>query len=217
MQNLQKLFWEPVNGLTHLAGAVLATIGMIWLMGLTWETADRVIVVLIYGVGMVLMFSSSAVLHLTHCSGRVRRWLVRADHAAIYIMIAGTYTPFCYIVLTSDGWRWGMLAVIWALAAAGAFYKLFLRKRESHWSTVGYVAMGWLAVVLAPQVLNVVSSAVLWLVVGGGVTYSVGAVVFALRKPNLHKYFGFHELWHLFVLAGSALHFVAVLLLLLER
>ncbi|NWF70990.1 MAG: hemolysin III family protein [Chloroflexi bacterium] len=210
-------FYEPVNGFTHLAGALLAALGLVWLMTLTWDNTAKLVTVIVYGVSMILCFSASTVLHLTQCSLPVRKWLTRADHASIYIMIAGTYTPFCYNVLTSEAWRWSILSLIWALALAGVLYKLFLYNKEHHLSTLSYVAMGWLAVVLFPQALHMLPAPILWLVIGGGVTYSVGAVIFALKKPNFHRHFGFHELWHLFVLGGSALHFVAVLLLMTNR
>jgi hemolysin III len=209
-------FYEPVNGFTHLLGAVLAAFGMIWLMTLTWDDSAKLVTVVVYGVSMVIAFSASTALHLTVCSERVRNWLIRADHAAIYIMIAGTYTPFCYNLLSDNG-RWGILSTIWALALAGVLYKLFLYKKDDFFSTFSYVAMGWLAVVLFPQALHLFPSPALWLIVGGGVTYSVGAVIFATRKPNFHKHFGFHELWHIFVLVGSLLHFIALMMVLTTR
>jgi hemolysin III len=206
-------FYEPVNGFTHLAGAILAGIGMIWLMTLTVDDTAKFISAAVYGVSMILCFSASTALHLTKCSERVRNWLMRADHAAIYVMIAGTYTPFCFNIL-SNGWRWGIISAVWALALAGVLYKLFIYKKDSPFSTLTYVAMGWLAVVMFPQALHLFPSVALWLIVGGGITYSVGAVVYATKKPNIHRFFGFHELWHIFVLVGSALHFVAVMLVL---
>jgi hemolysin III len=206
-------FYEPVNGFTHLVGAILAGFGMIWLMTLTGNDTAKFITAAIYGASMVLAFSASTALHLTQCSDRVRDWLTRADHAAIYVMIAGTYTPFCYNVLSDDG-RWGIISIIWVLALAGVLYKLFIYKKDSALSTLSYVAMGWLAVVLFPQALHLFPSPVLWLIGGGGVTYSVGAVIYATKKPNIHRFFGFHELWHIFVLVGSAMHFIAVMLVL---
>lgn len=215
MTNLLNRVHEPFNGFSHLLGALLTVIGTIWLVGQVRDEATKVVTVVIYGVSTMLTFSSSAALHLIKAGEPIRRWLRRADHASIYVMIAGTYTPFCYHVLTNEGWRWGILGTVWILAAAGVAYKLFFWNKDSHLSTVLYVLMGWLGVVLAPQFLQVVPSPILWLLIGGGVTYSIGAVVFALEKPNFHRHFGFHELWHVFVLAGSILHFVAVLLLLL--
>ncbi len=206
-------FYEPVNGFTHLLGAVLAAFGMVWLMTLTWDDSAKLITVMVYGVSMVMAFSASTALHLIQCSKPVRLWLTRVDHAAIYIMIAGTYTPFCYNILSDEG-RWGILSTIWALALAGALYKLFIYKKDSYFSTLTYIAMGWLAVILFPQALHMFPSPALWLIVGGGITYSVGAVIYATKSPNLHRHFGFHELWHIFVLVGSTLHFIAVMLVL---
>jgi hemolysin III len=129
-------------------------------------------------------------------------------------MIAGTYTPLLVNVLRDDGLRWGSLWLIWLLAAAGVVYKLFLYQDQHYLSTALYVAMGWLGLLLLPQALEHMPPSVIALVVAGGVVYSIGAVIFAIRKPNFHRYFGHHELWHLFVLGGCALHFIAVLMVL---
>lgn len=207
-------FHEPVSGLTHLGGAVLAAIGMIWLITLTYNTPAKMISVVVYSLCMILCFSASAALHLPKVSDHTRSWLNRFDHAAIYCMIAGTYTPLVYNVLIDDGWRWGSLWVIWGLAALGVVYKLFLYKNEQHLSTLLYVAMGWLSLVLLPQAIPLMHPAAIALIVAGGIVYTIGALVFAIGKPNFHRYFGYHELWHLFVLGGCALHFIAVVVIL---
>ena len=116
-------FREPVNGFTHLAGAFLAAFGLILLVGLTRGDLARMISVIIYGTSMILLYLASAVYHLANGSERKILWLRRLDHAAIYILIAGTYTPFCYNVL--DGHlRWLMLGLVWGLAIIGVLYKL---------------------------------------------------------------------------------------------
>lgn len=203
-------FHEPVSGFTHLAGAVLAGVGMIWLITLTADTPAKMISVIIYSVCTILCFSASAALHLPKVSDSTRIWLNRIDHAAIYCMIAGTYTPLIYNVLNDDRLKWGSLWLIWTLAFVGIIYKLFLYKNRLHLSTLMYVAMGWLGLFLLPSALQLMSPVAISLVVAGGIVYSIGAVIFAIQKPNFHRHFGHHELWHLFVLAGCALHFVAV-------
>jgi hemolysin III len=207
-------FHEPVSGFTHLAGAVLAGAGMFWLITLTSDTPAKMISVIIYGVCMILCFSASAALHLPIVSDATRVWLNRIDHAAIYSMIAGTYTPLIYNVLTDDRLKWGSLWLIWTLALVGIIYKLFLYKNRLRLSTLMYVGMGWLGVFLLPHALQLMSPVAVMLVVAGGIVYSIGAVIFAIQKPNFHRHFGHHELWHLFVLAGCALHFVAVVMVL---
>jgi hemolysin III len=202
-------FREPVNGFTHLAGALLSLVALIWLIMATWQDPVKMLVVAIYGVSLTLLFSASAALHLTQGTPRLLLQLERFDHAAIYVLIAGTYTPFCYKLL-DGGWRIGMLALVWGLATVGVLYTAFFHHHSTHLTTLLYVAMGWIAVLVAPQVLSRIPLGALILLVAGGFNYSLGAVVYARKQPNLHRHFGSHELWHLFVLGGSALHFWAI-------
>ncbi len=205
-------FREPVSGFTHLGGAVLAFFGLITLIVETFDDPAKMASMIVYGISLILLYSASTALHLTRGTPRTIRWLRSFDHAAIYLLIAGTYTPFCYNVL-SGKWRWGMLGVIWALAVIGVIYKLFfIRKDHSHLSTLFYVGMGWLAVFVLPQAVAQLPPGAVILIAGGGLLYTIGAVIFALRKPNFHRHFGFHEVWHLFTLGGSALHFAAIAL-----
>jgi hemolysin III len=204
-----KRFREPTSGFLHLGGAVLAFIGSIWLIITTWDSPAKMISVIVYGCSLILLFSASAALHLTRGSEKTLLWLNRFDHAAIYILIAGTYTPFCYNLL-SGPWRWGMLILVWLFAALGVIYKLFFLRASSHVSTLLYIAMGWIAVIGAPKFITILPVGAIILLVAGGVVYSFGAIVFALQKPNFHQYFGHHDLWHIFVLVGSLLQFIAV-------
>ena len=204
-------FREPMNGFTHLIGVPLGIIGLIWLVSETRDYPEKMISMVIYGVSIILLYAASTTFHLVKGSERTVLRLRRIDHAAIYIMIAGTYTPIVYNVL-SGNWRWGILGLVWALAVTGVVYKLlFLHGDRNHLSTLLYVGMGWMGILIFPLALPQMQSGALWLILIGGVVYTIGAVVFTLQKPNLHRHFGHHELWHLFVLAGSALHFAAVL------
>jgi hemolysin III len=203
-------FREPVNGFTHLAGAVLGVIGLGVLVWLTREDPAKMASMIVYGVSLILLYTASTTYHLTKGSKNTLDWLRSLDHASIYLLIAGTYTPFCYNVLT-NGWRWGMLGIVWALALAGIIYKVVFRhKNHSAISTVLYVGMGWLAVIILPKVITLMAPGALALLVSGGLMYTVGAVIFALKRPNFHPQFGAHEVWHLFVLGGSAFHFAAI-------
>lgn len=204
-------FREPFSGFSHLAGALLGVVGLIWLIVLTADDPARMTSMIIYGVSLILLYSASAALHLIHASPRLFKWLLRFDHAAIYALIAGTYTPLCYNLLTGT-WRWGMLGTIWGLAVVGIVYKLLFLRESGHLSTLLYVGMGWMAVAAIPQWLHTLSAGAWALIIAGGVLYSVGAVIFMVRRPNFHPQFGFHEIWHLFVLGGSICHFAAVAL-----
>lgn len=203
---------EMVSGITHLIGAVLALIGVIWLILLTNHDLPTLVTVIIFGVSVVLLYMASTTMHMLSSLKGGQHHLVlrfqRLDHAAIYVMIAGCYTPLTYSLLTFH-WRWVMLAIIWLLALAGAFMKLIFFY-SGHFSTACYLVMGWVGVIAAPQALPVIDPNALWLLATGGVIYTIGAVIYALRKPDLHLYFGHHELWHLFVMAGTACHFLAI-------
>lgn len=203
-------FREPVNGFTHLAGAVLALIGTIWLVALTLDDLPRMVVMLVYGVSMVLLYAASATMHLYNGDTRTIQFLNRLDHAAIYLLIAGTYTPFIYHFLDGE-WRWALLALIWGMAVTGMLFKLVFFW-GGHVSTILYVAMGWVAVFFAPVFLPLLSVGALLLLLAGGLVYTGGAIIFALHRPNLHRYFGHHELWHVCVMVASGIHFAAVLL-----
>jgi hemolysin III len=204
-------FREPVSGFTHLAGAILGLVGMVWLLAGATGEPGKMVSVLVYGVSLVLLYSASTALHLVNGPPATVRWLQRLDHAAIYTLIAGTYTPICYNLLTG-AWQWGLLGVVWAVAVVGVVFKLVARNIDSHLSTLGYVAMGWIALVAAPHLLQQLPAGAIWLILGGGLLYSIGAVIFATRRPNFHPHFGFHEVWHLFVLGGSGMHFAAILI-----
>ncbi len=202
---------EPVNSLTHWGGALLALIGLVALLIVGWSTPAKVISLVIYGVSLICMFSASATYHMVQVKDKALEIFRKVDHSAIYFLIAGTYTPFC--VNAFDGfWKWGMLTIIWSLAIIGIVVKIFVI-RAPRWLNAGiYLIMGWLSVAAAGQMLTTLPSWVLTWMIIGGVTYTLGAIVYITKifnfKPGV---FGFHEVWHIFVLLAAAAHFVAVL------
>jgi hemolysin III len=204
-------FREPVNGFTHMFGIVLGILGLAWLVAVTYHDLDKMLSMLIYGVSVILLYSASTTFHLVKGSAHMELWLRRLDHAAIYIMIAGTYTPLVYNVLNGF-WRWGILSLVWLLALVGVVYKLlFLQDRYRNLSVALYLGMGWLGLVTLPQAVQRLDAAALLLVVAGGIIYSAGALIFMVQRPNFHRHFGHHELWHVFVLGGSVCHFAAIM------
>jgi hemolysin III len=205
---------EPFNGLSHLGGAIAALFGQLVLLFFAWGGMAKVVSVVIYGLSLMALFSASAAYHLVKVKPATLQILRKLDHSAIFLLIAGTYTPFCLIAFTGF-FRWGLLALIWAIALAGILVKVFYLGAPRWLNAVMYVLMGWLCVLAAPQMPSVLPvGALLWLIVGG-VTYTLGAVVYATKLFNfVPGKFGFHEVWHIFVLLGALAHFVAVMALL---
>lgn len=202
---------EPVSGLTHLGGAVAALVGQIVLLVLGGPGVEKVVSVLVYGLSLVGLFSASAVYHLVNAGPKVTAALRKLDHSAIYLLIAGTYTPFC--MLAFEGFfRWGMLAIVWTFAAVGIAVKLFYMGAPRWLSAAIYVLMGWLCLMAAGEMTSALTPFSLGWMIAGGVIYTLGAVVYATKIFNfVPGKFGFHEVWHLFVLLGAGAHFLAVL------
>jgi hemolysin III len=202
---------EPVNGLTHLGGAIAAFFGQIALLIVGWSGTARIISLLVYGVSLILMFSASATYHMAKVKPKILGILRRIDHAAIFLLIAGTYTPFCINAFTGF-FRWGLLAIIWVIAIIGILLKVFVPGMPRWLHTGLYVVMGWLCLSTVGQMPIVLSGwAIFWLI-AGGVTYTLGAVVYATKIFNFAPgKFGFHEVWHIFVLLGALAHFIAVM------
>lgn len=203
---------EPVSGLTHLAGALLSVAGLVQLtyVAAVRGTVWHVVSFAIFGASLILLYTASALYHLLPLSPRGQQALRRVDHMMIYVLIAGTYTPFCLVPLRGV-WGWSLLAGVWVLAVAGIVVKAFWLHAPRWLSTGFYLGMGWLVLIaLGPLLRTVPAGVVPWLIAGGAF-YSVGAVVYATRWPNfVPRVFGFHELWHLFVMAGSFSHWLAV-------
>jgi hemolysin III len=202
---------EPVNSLTHWAGAILALAGLIALLIVGWGAPAKVASLIIYGISLIFLFSASATYHMVRVKDKALEIFRKIDHSAIYFLIAGTYTPFCINAFTGF-WKWGMLITIWSLAIVGIGVKVFII-RAPRWLNAGiYLVMGWLCVGASGQLLAALPAWVLtWLIIGG-VIYTLGAIVYITKIFNfVPGVFGFHEVWHIFVLLAAAAHFVAVL------
>ena len=209
----KKRLREPVNGLTHAAGGLLAALGLGVLLATAWSAGriDQLVAFGVFGLSLIALYAASALYHLLPLSPSGVARLRRLDHMAIFVLIAGTYTPFCLLAL-DGGWRWGLLALIWGLALCGVLLKLLWMDAPRWLSVVLYLGMGWVAVVATPALLRAVPPDGITWMLAGGLVYSAGAVIYGLKRPNpVPGIFGFHELWHLFVIAGSACHFWAVL------
>ena len=201
----QALGEEIANAISHGLGALLAVAALpllVW-QAARWGTAADVVGACIFGASLLLLYGTSAMYHALP-AGQAKRWFNRLDHAAIYVLIAGSYTPFTLGVLRGV-WGWSLFGVVWAAAALGVTIKLLNRLRHPWLSTGLYVAMGWVALVAIKPMLERMPLAGLAWLVAGGLCYTLGAAVFML--DNRLRYA--HAVWHLFVLAGSVCHFFA--------
>jgi hemolysin III len=202
---------EPVNGLTHLGAAVAAGIGLIILVAIGWGNIGKTISLTVYGISLILLFAASAIYHMVKARPSILNNLRKLDHSAIYILIAGTYTPFCFNLFTGF-WQWGMLILIWGLAFIGVAVKLLWMDAPRWLYTGVYIAMGWLALLGGKELLATLpTGAIVWLLIGG-ITFTVGAIIYATKTFNFFPgIFGFHEVWHIFVILGALAHFIGVL------
>jgi hemolysin III len=208
---MMQRFRQPVNGFTHLTGAVLSACALLWLILVTHHEPIKLMAVVIYGLSLITLYAASATYHLSHGSARKLLWLERMDHAAIYVLIAGSYTPICLTVITGE-WRWILLSLVWVLALIGVVYKLLLLTRPGVFSLLYYMLMASVVFIAPPSVISMVPPEAVVFLVASGIVFFIGALVFGFQKPNLHPLIGHHELWHLFVMTGSTLHFIAVVL-----
>jgi hemolysin III len=196
---------EKFNAWTHLVGAVLAFIGAVWLMVLASFTGDvwKVVSVGVYGVALVLLYSASTVYHSVR--GRAKAIMQKVDHFSIYLLIAGSYTPFCLVTLRGP-WGWTLFGIVWGLAVIGMLQEIKPRSEARVMSIVIYAVMGWIVLVaVKPLIAALGTAGFTWLALGG-VLYTVGIIFFAYDTRFRH----WHGIWHLFVIAGSLMHFVAI-------
>ncbi len=196
---------EFLNVLTHGIGLLLSVWATIYLIRLALSTHNKLYIVgfSVFGICMILLYGASTFYHAVQ-EPKLRRKLNILDHTAIYLLIAGTYTPFMLIVLNGT-WRIVMFSIVWGLALAGVVFKLFFTGRFSKLSTALYVALGWLVVIAyKPFIANAPQDCVDWIVLGG-IFYTIGAVLYAVKKIPYN-----HAIFHFFVMFGTYFHFIAV-------
>ena len=192
------------NALSHGLGAVLALVGATTLVTLAAMRGDgaRLGAALAFGLSLVALYAASTLYHaIAHPAAKAR--LKVLDHCAIYLLIAGSYTPFALVGLRDRGGAW-LLAAVWTLALAGVVFKWFFTGRFKLASTLLYLAMGWIALVVAKPMVDVLPGSTLAWLLAGGLAYSAGTVFYLGKRPYAHA------VWHGFVLAGSVCHYIAV-------
>lgn len=202
---------EITSALTHMGGAIFSVIGMIMLLYMSIQSKSimSIVAFIIFGLSMVLLYSTSAIYHFIDSSKKKAKLVMRKlDHIMIFVLISGTYTPICLLSL-SKVVGYTLLSAVWGITIIGIFIKIFWINAPRWISAALYIGMGWISVlVFMPLTKGLAVGGITWLVLGG-VLYTIGGVIYGLKKPNINKpWFGFHELFHLFVLAGTLCHFI---------
>jgi hemolysin III len=203
---------DPGSAITHFIGMVMAIIGTAPLIMKATHSGDiiHVVSLSIFIISMILLYGASTAYHTFDISDEFNKVLKKLDHCMIFILIAGSYTPLCLIVLHGKT-GYMLLSLVWGIAFCGIIFKLCWVTCPKWISSVLYIAMGWVCVLAFPQILNALSKeAFMWLL-SGGIIYTIGGVIYALKLPifnSIHKNFGSHEIFHLFVMGGSLCHYI---------
>lgn len=203
---------EPGSAITHFIAMMLALVAAVPLLvkAAVSPNHSSLSAMTVFMLSMVLLYGASALYHSVNVDGKILRFFRKLDHMMIFVLIAGSYTPVCLIVLGGNlGYK--LLALVWGIALAGMIIKACWITCPKWFSSIIYIAMGWVCVLVFGQLLDTLPlAAFLWLL-GGGVIYTIGGVIYALKLPifnNKHTYFGSHEIFHLFVMGGSICHFI---------
>lgn len=196
---------ELVNAITHGIGAILSVAGLITLLIVSISDGDiwRITSLSIYGASLTILYLASTLYHSFH-HPKTKHYLKIFDHSAIYVLIAGSYTPFALVTLREHG-GFTLFFVLWGITVVGIIFKLFFVKRFTVISTLLYVAMGWMAVFVYEPLLQHFDMNGIYLIVAGGIIYTLGTIFFLWEKLPYN-----HSIWHLFVMGGSLCHFLAI-------
>lgn len=205
VEDLYSVGEEIANALTHGAGVLLAVVALTLMIIMSVEHSDaaRVISSIIYGSSLILLYSASTLYHSVQ-SPRIKRLFQLFDHCAIYILIAGTYTPFMLISLKGT-WGYSLLIAVWSLTIFGIIFKAKFHDKYPKVSLFTYLAMGWLCVLVGGEMLTKIPTGGLLFLLAGGLAYTFGTIFFVLDRIPFN-----HAIWHLFVLGGSICHFFAI-------
>ena len=203
---------EPGSAITHYIAMMMAMVAAVPLLMKATQSQDirHVVAMLIFAASMVLLYGASTMYHAVNLAGKALRVFKKIDHMMIFVLIAGTYTPVCMLVL-NKATGYPLLALVWGTAIVGMLIKMFWVTCPKWFSSIIYIAMGWECVLVFGPLVETLETGAFWWLLIGGLFYTVGGVIYALKIPflnHLHKYFGLHEIFHLFIMAGSVCHFV---------
>lgn len=200
---------EKISFYSHFIGFIAAILGTGILLYLSKDSESKILISLIYGASVAFLFLTSSLYHAFKKSeGEISFWR-KLDHFAIFVMIAGTYTPISYMYLPSY-WKWSIITLQWALVLGGFFFKFFYLNAPRHLYTIIYLLMGWIGIIPIKYFLMSMPSAGIVLLIAGGLSFTIGAIFYMSKKPNIKIGFGFHEIFHLFILLGAFFHYSLV-------
>ncbi|KQL35788.1 MULTISPECIES: hemolysin III family protein [Bacillaceae] len=204
---------EPFNGLSHLFGAILSLLGLTAMLVKVTINGDSfltIIAIIIFGVSMILLYSSSATYHMVIAKDSIIQFLRRLDHSMIYLLIAGTYAPFCLITLKGTT-GYILFIIISIIAICGILFKMVWFNCPRWISTALYIGMGWIIIFLASPLSEKIGTQGIFYLIIGGVLYTIGGIIYGLKpKIAFIKKLGFHEIFHIFILLGTLCHFICV-------
>lgn len=210
---MNKYIREPINGLTHLFGAVLACVSLVVMVIKAVSegySGIGIMSVVIFGVSMILLYSASATYHMVIAKDKVIAWLRKVDHSMIFVLIAGTYTPLCLISL-NNRLGWTLFGVINRLAILGVVFKLTWFNSPRWLSTAIYISMGWLVIFFTGELAPILGTIGMIYLILGGLAYTIGGIIYGFKPKFLQlKNWGFHEIFHIFILVGSFFHFICI-------
>ena len=201
---------EKISFYTHFLGFIAAVVGTLFLIVYTWGDLDKIIISVIYGFSIITLFLASSMYHYFKKEDDESSLWRKLDHFAIFIMIAGTYTPVTYIFL-SGYWKWTILGLQWTLVLGGFFFKFYYLKAPRYLYTIIYLLMGWVGIIPIRKFIATMPATALFYMFTGGIAYTIGAVFYMTKLPKFNKNFGFHEIFHLFIILGGAFHYLLVL------
>lgn len=204
---------EPFNGLSHLFGAILSLLGLTAMLVKVTINGDSfltIIAIIIFGVSMILLYSSSATYHMVIAKDSIIQFLRRLDHSMIYLLIAGTYAPFCLITLKGTT-GYILFIIVSIIAICGILFKMVWFNCPRWISTALYIGMGWIIVFLASPLTERIGTQGIFYLIIGGVFYTIGGIIYGLKpKIAFIKKLGFHEIFHIFILLGTLFHFICI-------
>lgn len=206
--NIEEIF----HALTHGLGASLSIAGFVVMVVLAAQKGDPFILagVLTFGIALILLYLSSTLYH-SFPPGKVKRFFQLMDHCSIYVLIAGTYTPFLLVYMRGP-WGWSLFAALWILTFLGFIFKFFFLGKWNRLATAIYILMGWIAIIAIKPTLQMIPTGAIWLMLIGGIVYTGGTLFYLMERLPFH-----HVIWHLFVLGGSLIHFICIYIYILAR
>ncbi len=202
---------EKISAYTHGGTIPVMVIGTAILLIISRGSITAQIISLIYGLSGIFLFSASFIYHSQKVIENDESFWRKLDHTAIFFLIAGTYTPICFFYLQGN-MRWGILIAQWSLVISGTIFKLYFVNAPRVIGTLIYLLMGWIVIIPISTLVHTMPHAALVFLAAGGISYTIGAVIYAVKRPNpLPDFFGFHEIFHIFVIGGAVLHLMMVI------